>query len=251
PCDESCVDRFVDDLEEVIYTTTNGRPAAFIAETIQGVTGYVVPPPLYFRKAAEVIRGYGGLLVVDEVQAGFGRTGGAWFAIEHWGVVPDIMVMAKGIAGGMPVGATITTDEIAGSWRGKTISTFGGHPVAMASMSATLDVLRDEDAPANAEARGGRIRAGLEALAGRHDWIGDVRGMGLMQAMELVESPETAEPDPRRARALLEAAREEGLLVGLGGFHNHVIRLGPNLLLTEEEADEGLERLAAACETVA
>ncbi|HSH75762.1 MAG TPA: aminotransferase class III-fold pyridoxal phosphate-dependent enzyme, partial [Longimicrobiales bacterium] len=98
PCDVSCTDRFVEDLEEVIVTTTNGRPAAFIAETIQGVGGYVVPPRDYFAKAAEVIRSYGGLLIIDEVQAGFGRTGDHWFGIQHFGVEPDIMVMAKGIA---------------------------------------------------------------------------------------------------------------------------------------------------------
>ena len=117
PCDDSCVNKFVEDLEEVIITTTNGRPAAFIAESIMGVAGYVVPPSGYFQKAAEVIRHYGGLLIIDEVQAGFGRTGKHWFGIEHWGVEPDIMVMAKGIANGAPVGATITTDEIAHAWK--------------------------------------------------------------------------------------------------------------------------------------
>ena len=123
------------------------------------------------------------------MQAGFGRTGGQWFGIEHYGVEPDIMVMAKGIAGGFPVGATITTDEIAASWKGKTISTFGGNPVCMAAMCATLETMVDEDVPANAEARGGELRAGLLALQQVHPWIGDVRGMGLMQAMEIVEEP--------------------------------------------------------------
>jgi len=154
PCDDDCVDSFVDDLEEVIVTTTNGRPAAFIAETIQGVAGYVVPPAGYFERAAEVIRHYGGLLIIDEVQAGFGRTGEHWFGIQHWDVEPDIMVMAKGIANGAPVGATVTTDEIASAWKGKTISTFGGNPVSMAALCATQDELRDHDAPHNARARG-------------------------------------------------------------------------------------------------
>ncbi|NNL29665.1 MAG: aminotransferase class III-fold pyridoxal phosphate-dependent enzyme, partial [Gemmatimonadetes bacterium] len=120
PCDDTCVDKFVDDLEEVIVTTTNGRPAAFIAETIMGVAGYVVPPAGYFERAAEVIRHYGGLLVIDEVQAGFGRCGDHWFGIQHHGVDPDIMVMAKGIANGWPVGATIATEEVANAWKGKT-----------------------------------------------------------------------------------------------------------------------------------
>jgi 4-aminobutyrate aminotransferase len=251
PCDESCARRFADDLEEVIVTATSGRPAAFLAETIQGVSGYIVPPPGYFQAAAEVIRSHGGLLIVDEVQSGFGRTGGRWFGIEHWGVEPDIMVMAKGIAGGFPVGATITTDEIAASWTAKTISTFGGNPVCMAAMSATLDVMREEDVPTRAAARGRQLRAGLEALAREHPWIGDVRGMGLMQALELVEDRESQVPAPARARALLEATRAEGVLVGLGGLHGHVVRIGPSLLVDESEIDQGLVRFGRACASVA
>ncbi len=248
PCDDSCGEAFARDVEQVIHTTTNGRPAAFIAETIQGVTGYVVPPPGYFPRVAEIIRNAGGVLIIDEVQAGFGRTGGKWFGIEHFEVEPDIMVMAKGIAGGLPVGATIATEEIAQSWTGKTISTFGGNPVCMAAMCATLEVMAEEDVPARAEARGRQLRGGLLSLQGQYPWIGDVRGMGLMQALELVEDPETRIPDPERARVVLEAARERGLLLGQGGTHGHVLRIGPSLLVTEEEIGEGLEKLAAACE---
>ncbi|UCC24754.1 MAG: aspartate aminotransferase family protein [Gemmatimonadales bacterium] len=246
PCDETCVDRFVADLEEVIVTTTNGAPAAFIAETIQGVGGYLVPPPGYFRKAAEVIRRYGGLLIIDEVQTGFGRTGSHWFGIQHHGVEPDIMVMAKGIANGAPVGATLTTDEIAQAWRGKTISTFGGNPVSMAQLCATQDELRVHDAPAHAQVRGEQLRAALLELQAGHPWMGDVRGMGLMQAVEIVRDPDSREPDPARTKALLEATREEGVLVGLGGLHGNVVRIGPSLLITEEEMAEGVRRLARA-----
>ena len=248
--DEELVEIYAHDLIEVIETTTNGRPAAFIAETIQGVGGYIVPPQGYFQRMADIIRSYGGLFVSDEVQAGFGRTGGRWFGIEHWGVAPDIMVMAKGIAGGMPVAATITTDEIAGSWRGKTISTFGGNPVCMAAMAATLQVMRAEDVPTRASERGAQLREGLDALACEHDWIGDVRGMGLMQALELVEDRESKEPAPRLAGALLHAARDEGLLIGLGGLHGHVIRIGPQLLISEDEVADALERLGRACAAV-
>jgi len=250
PCDETCVDNFVDDLEEVIVTTTNGRPAAFIAETVMGVAGYVVPPAGYFEKAAEVIRHYGGLLVIDEVQAGFGRCGEHWFGIQHHGVEPDIMVMAKGIANGAPVGATIATDEIAHAWKGKTISTFGGNPVSMAALCATQDELRDHDAPHNATARGGQLRSALVEMQERHPWMGDVRGMGLMQAIEIVKDPETKEPDHERTSALMEATREEGLLIGLGGLHGTVIRIGPSLLITEEEMAEGIEKLERAADKV-
>lgn len=249
-CDDGCVDYYLADLEETIVTTTNGRPAAFIAETVMGVAGYVVPPPGYFQGAAEIIRSRGGLLVIDEVQAGFGRCGDHWFGIEHWGVEPDIMVMAKGIANGAPVGATIATDEVAHAWRGKTISTFGGSPPAMAALCATQEVLRERDAPANAAERGAELRTGLEEIQLRHPWIGDVRGMGLMQAMEIVKDPATKEPDPERTERLLEAARHEGVLVGQGGLHGTVIRIGPSLLIEREEIAEGLDKLARACDRV-
>lgn len=248
--DEKLSDYFAADLDEVIRTTTNGRPAAFIAETILGVGGYIVPPKQYFQKAAEVIRHHGGLLIIDEVQAGFGRTGGHWFAIEHWGVEPDIMVMAKGIAGGLPAAATITRSEIAGSWTGKTISTFGGNPISMAAASTTLDVMREEDVPARATLRGAQLRGALEALGNRYPWIGDVRGMGLMQAMDLVVDKGSKQADPDRALALLEAAKAEDLLIGLGGHWGQVVRIGPSLLITEEEMAEGIRRLERACERV-
>ena len=250
PCDESCAEAFARDLEEVIATCTNGQPAAFIAETIMGVGGYIVPPPGYFQRVAEIIRGHGGLLIIDEVQAGFGRAGKYWFGIEHHGVLPDIMVMAKGIAGGFPVGATITTDEIAASWKGKTISTFGGNPVCMAAMCATLEVMKEERVYYNAEERGRELRSGLLALQQKHPWIGDVRGMGLMQALELVVDPVGKKPDPKRTNTLLEACRDEGLLLGQGGMWGHCIRIGPSLLVTAEEIAEGLEKLGRACAKV-
>ncbi len=250
PCDERCVDALARDLEEVIATTTNGKPAAFFAETIQGVGGYIVPPPGYFQRAAEIIRRYGGLFICDEVQTGFGRTGEKWFGIEHWKVEPDIMVMAKGIANGFPVGATLTRPEIAKAWTAKTISTFGGNPVSMAAASATLEVMTREGTPERSQVRGSQLRKGLEDLGDQHAWIGEVRGMGLMQALELVEDPVTKEASPSKAQALLEAAREEGVLLGLGGLQGHVIRLGPSMLISEEEVADGLERLGRACRVV-
>jgi 4-aminobutyrate aminotransferase-like enzyme len=243
-------ERYAQDLEELIQTTTSGRPAAFFAETIQGVGGYIVPPPGYFQRAAEIIRRYGGLFISDEVQTGFGRTGGRWFGIEHWDVEPDIMVMAKGIANGFPVGATITRPEIAAGWTAKTISTFGGNPVSMAAAEATLDVMRREDTPGRCAERGRQLRAGLDALYEAYPWIGEVRGLGLMQAMELVEDRSTKTPAPERASALLEAAKAERLLLGLGGLHGQVIRFGPSMLVTEAEVDDGLGRLARACRRV-
>ncbi|MFN2387163.1 MAG: aspartate aminotransferase family protein, partial [Thermoanaerobaculia bacterium] len=246
--EEEAAEAFARDLEEVIATTTSGKPAAFIAEPILGVGGFIVPPRGYFQRAAEIIRGHGGLFIADEVQTGFGRTGGRWFGIEHWEVQPDLMVMAKGIANGFPVGVAIAGDEVAATWSAKTISTFGGNPVSMAAAEATLEVMVEEDTPARSTVRGRQLREGLDELSARHEWIGEVRGMGLMQALELVEDRRTKEPSPGRAEAVLEAAREEGLLVGLGGLHGQVIRLGPSMLVTEEQVAEGLARLGRACE---
>ena len=250
PPHDQCAERYARDVEEVILTMTSGKPAGFFAETIQGAGGYIVPPPGYFQLVAEIVRKHGGLFIADEVQAGFGRTGGKWFGIEHWGVEPDIMVMAKAIASGFPVGATITRDEIAAAWKGKTISTFGGNPICMAAMDATLEVMERENVPARSAGLGQRLRAGLEDLARAHSWIGDVRGMGLMQALELVDDRTTKVPSPKRAGALLEAAKQERLLIGTGGLWGHVIRIAPQMLMSEDELAEGLERLGRACRRV-
>jgi len=251
PPHDRCAERYAADVEEVIATMTSGKPAAFFAETIQGAGGYIVPPAGYFQRVAELIRKRGGLFIADEVQAGFGRTGDKWFGIEHWDVEPDIMVMAKTVASGFPVGVTITRDEIAAAWQGKTISTFGGNPISMAAMDATLEVMEREQVPARSARLGRQLRAGLEALAAEHPWIGDVRGMGLMQALELVEDPKSKEPSPRKAGALLEAAKAERLLIGTGGLYGHVIRIAPQMLMSEDEVADGLERLARACRRVA
>ncbi len=242
---------FARDIEEVIVTTTNGKPAAFVAESILGLGGYVVPPQGYFQRVAEIIRSYGGLFISDEVQAGFGRTGRKWFGIEHWDVEPDIMFTAKGIANGFPVGATIAKPEIADAWKAKTVSTFGGNPVSMAAAIATLDVMVREDVPQRSEDRGRQFRAGLDALYDQHDWIGEVRGMGLMLAMELVEDRVTKEPSRKKALALLEAAKEERLLIGIAGMHGNVIRIAPSMLVTEDEVTVALARLERACRHVA
>ena len=243
-------EKFVQDIEEVIRTTTSGKPAAFFAETILGVGGYIVPPPGYFQRAAEIIRDCGGLFICDEVQTGFGRTGDKWFGIEHWGVEPDIMVMAKGIANGFPVGATITRPEIAAAWTAKTISTFGGNPVPMAAADATQEVMRHEHTPARSAQRGAQLRAGLESLYEQYDWIGEVRGMGLMQALELVEDRQSKTPATGKANALVEAAKSEKLLIGIGGLNGQVIRMGPSMLVTESEVEDALARLGRACQRV-
>ncbi len=196
----SCGVACAQDIEELIRTTTTGRIAAFIAEPIQGVGGFITPPPQYFEIAVGIIKKYGGVFICDEVQTGFGRTGGKFWGHEHWGVQPDIMTMAKGIANGLPLGATIATPEIAASLKALTISTFGGNPVSCAAANATLEIIEEEDLPGNAARMGAVLRAGLEELQRRHPRsIGQVRGMGLMQALELVEDETAGNRTPAKS----------------------------------------------------
>ncbi|MCB0586182.1 MAG: aspartate aminotransferase family protein, partial [Phaeodactylibacter sp.] len=192
----SCGMACAHDVEDVIRTTTSGKIAAFLAEPIQGVGGFITPPPEYFKIVADVIRHYGGLFISDEVQTGFGRTGDKWFGIEHWEVEPDIMTMAKGIANGFPLGNTMSRPEIAASTAGAglTISTFGGNPVSCAASLATMEVLEKEADPQHVARMGSVLRAGLERLQEKHLFIGDVRGMGLMQGLEFVKDRQSKEP---------------------------------------------------------
>lgn len=239
-CDVACAR----DIEEVIKTTTSGRVAALVAEPIQGVGGFITPPPEYFQIAADIVRDHGGLFIADEVQTGFGRTGKHMFGIQHWDVEPDIMVFAKGLGNGSPVGATIALPEVADACLNQSISTFGGNPVSMAAAQATLDVIIDEDLPDHVEAMGEVLFRGCRELMDRHPVIGDLRGKGLMLGMELV-SQEGA-PDASLADRLLERARAEGILIGRGGLHGNVIRLTPPMTIDKGEIEEALEKLDRA-----
>lgn len=229
-CDVKCAH----DLKELIETTTNGRPAALICEPILGVGGFVVPPPEYFKVVSDIIHEYGGLFIADEVQTGFGRTGEKWFGIEHWDVEPDIMTMAKGIANGVPMGATITRDDIAESFTGLSLSTYGGNPVSSVAARATLASMQAEGVPERAERLGKILRSRLEAAQARHPRMGDVRGMGLMQAVEFVTDPATKEHDPAATSAVTEAAKRRGVLIGKGGLKGNVLRLSPPMLISED-----------------
>jgi alanine-glyoxylate transaminase / (R)-3-amino-2-methylpropionate-pyruvate transaminase len=246
----SCGVKCATDVEDLIQTTTTGRIAAFLAEPIQGVGGFITPPQEYFQIVTEIVRRYGGVFICDEVQTGFGRTGDKMFGIEHWGVEPDIMTMAKGIANGMPLGATIATPEIADAFRSLTISTFGGNPMSCAAANATIDVIEQDDIPAHVSKIGARLRDGLEELQRRHPKkIGDVRGKGLMLAIEVV-ADETAgdrTPDPVATGVIFEAAKKRGLLIGKGGLKGNVFRLSPSLTVGEAEIDEALAVLTESC----
>jgi 4-aminobutyrate aminotransferase-like enzyme len=246
---EEVVDLCVQDLEETIATGTNGQIAAFLAEPIQGAGGYIVPPADYFQRIAPIVRAAGGVFISDEVQTGWGRTGDKWFAIEHWGVEPDIMTMAKGMANGSPIGCTIATPEVADALQGTTFSTFGGNPVTMATALATIEFMQKVNVPANAARQGAALRARLEEFQAEFDFIGDVRGMGLMQALEIVHPDK--KPDADRTARLLAAARDQGLLVGKGGLYNNALRIAPHLNVSADDIETGADLLAQALTTVA
>ena len=236
----SCELHCAKDVEDVIRTSTGGAVAGFLAETIQGLGGVVVPPPGYFKAVATIVRNYGGLFISDEVQTGFGRTGKRWFGIEHWEVEPDIMTCAKGMANGVPVGCTITRQEIADSYKGLTISTFGGNPVTSVAAKATIDLIEEDRLMDNAETAGKRFREGLDALKEKHACIGDVRGMGLMQGIELVKDRKTKEPAGDLANKVLGLARDNGLVIGKGGLYANVLRMSPPLNIPAADIDQAI-----------
>ena len=241
----SCGVACAEDVEETIKTTTCGKIAAFIAEPIQGVGGFITPPAEYLKITSEIARHYGGLFIADEVQTAFGRTGDKWFGVEHSEVVPDVMTMAKGIANGFPLGNTITRPEIAESMLKAqlTLSTFGGNPVACAASSATMEVLEKEATPERVAELGKMLRKGLDKLKENYTVIGDVRGRGLMQGIELVKNRSTKEPASEATKHLFEATRNLGLIIGKGGLYGNVIRIAPPMTVNEEEIAMALDAL--------
>jgi 4-aminobutyrate aminotransferase len=238
---QSCELECAKDIEELIQTTTPGHVAAFLAETIQGVGGFITPPKDYFKVAVPIVRKYGGLFICDEVQAGWGRTGDKWFGIEHYGVHPDIITSAKGMANGFPMAMTVTRPELAKKWKGLTISTFGGNPVSSAASLATLQVMEEDNLPRNAAVVGEYLRGKLEEMKDKHALIGDVRGMGLMQALELVTDRKTKEPAKPQIARFMEETRKRALLVGKGGLYGNVVRISPPLNCTKAQVDDAVK----------
>jgi len=239
----SCELHCARDIEEVIKTSTSGQVAGMLVETIQGLGGFIVPPPGYFKIVANIVRKYGGLFIADEVQAAWGRTGKKWWGIEHWEVEPDIITSAKSMANGVPIGLTLTRPEIADAYKGLTISTFGGNPVACVAAKATIDLIEEDRLMDNAQEVGDYFHQGLQALQVKHPVIGDVRGMGLMQGIELVKDRKTKEPAPDLTNQVLERARANGLLAGKGGLYANVIRMSPPLNISKGDVDQALQAL--------
>ena len=245
-CDVACAK----DIEAVIQTTTSGQIAAFIGEPIQGLGGFITPPKEYFKIVFKILKDYGGLFIADEVQTGWGRTGKKWFGIEQWEVVPDIITAAKGMGNGVPIGLTATRPEIAASFKGLQISTFGGNPVTSVAARAVIDLIEEDRLMDNAATVGSYFRQGLEELQRKHPVIGDVRGMGLMQALEFVKDRDSKEPAPGETVAFMEECRRRGLLIGKGGLYGNVIRMSPPLNIAKTDVDEAIRVMDDALEVI-
>jgi 4-aminobutyrate aminotransferase / (S)-3-amino-2-methylpropionate transaminase / 5-aminovalerate transaminase len=238
---EAVVRHAVRAVEEAIAYSTTRDVAAMIAEPVLGEGGILVPPASYFRELKKVLDAHGILLIVDEVQTGFGRTG-RLFAIEHYGVEPDMLVMAKGIADGFPLGAFTTREEIAAAFQpGDHLSTFGGNPISCAAGHASLRYMVREKLPEQARAKGEYVLARLRDM--RLPLVGDVRGLGLMIGAELVKDASKT-PAAAEAAAVREACLRRGVLIGVAGVHGNVLRIQPPLVISKEELDRALEAVA-------
>ncbi|QUQ67424.1 aspartate aminotransferase family protein [Kutzneria sp. CA-103260] len=233
----------VADLREVLATATAGDVACLIAEPIQGVGGFTTPPDGLFAAFKEVLDETGILLISDEVQTGWGRTGEHFWGIQAHGVVPDMMTFAKGLGNGMAIGGLVARGDVMDSLTANSISTFGGNPISTAAANATLDFLLEHDLQANALKLGNKLMNGLRHVGDENPVVGDVRGKGLMIGVELVQ-PGGDTPSPQAAVRMMEETRKRGLLIGKGGLNGNVLRLAPPMTLTESEADEALQILA-------
>jgi 4-aminobutyrate aminotransferase len=247
--DEQYIDECVTDLRAVLAGIHPADIGALIAEPIQGVGGFTMAPDGLFKAYKEVLDEHGILLISDEVQTGWGRTGSSFWGIGNHDVVPDMMTFAKGLANGFAIGGVVGRGDLLDGIRGNGISTFGGNPVSTTAANATLDYVLSHDLQKNAGACGDIIISGLKAEAERLAMIGAVRGKGRMFAVELTD-PKTGKPAPPLAARALEATRERGLLIGKGGLYGHALRMAPPLTISEAEAREGLGLLIDALRAV-
>lgn len=236
-CNLACADA----IERVITTQTSKKVAGFIAEPIQGNGGMITPPPGYFKRVEEILDKYNILFICDEVQTGFARTGQS-FAIEHYDVIPDILCVAKALGNGVPVGAFITTDEIASSYTRPGASTLGGNPVTAVAALTTLQVLQEENLAIRAAELGEYLQEKLLFLQKKHKMIGDVRGIGLMQGAELVLQNKV--PATQAMDYVLEEMKERGFLLGKNGPGRNVLAFQPPLVITKENIDNMIENLS-------
>jgi 4-aminobutyrate aminotransferase len=219
-----------------------------IVEPIQGEGGYVVPPDDYFQRLKKILDKYDILMVDDEIQSGMGRTG-KWFAIEHWGVTPEIITIAKALASGLPLGAAVAQAELMDWEGGSHANTFGGNPVACAAALQVIDVIREEKLMENATRQGAYLMKRLKEMQQKYPLLGDVRGRGLMVGVEFVKDPETKEPAPQELEEVMNKCFRRGLAIITCGKSS--MRFAPPLIITHEIIDEGLEIFEGAVKEVA
>ena len=248
--DETFTKACVGDLVQLLDMTSSGDVAALIAEPIQGVGGFTVPPDGFFGSMKKELDNRGILFVSDEVQTGWGRTGDHFWGYQAHGIVPDILTFAKGVGNGITLAGCVARAEIMDTIDVLSFSTFGGNPLSAAAGLATLRYVRENDLQANAKAMGERFHAAVAPLVDDTDWIAELRGRGLMWALEICH-PGTIEPDTKRTAAMLEACKDHGLLVGKGGLYGNVIRITPMLDVTAEEIDTGVDAIRSAVADVA
>jgi len=247
---ERCATECAKAVDEAILYATSGNVAAFIAEPVMGEGGIIVPPANYFKEVKKVLDKYGILFIADEVQCGFGRTG-KLFAIEHYGVEPDILCSAKGIADGFPLSMFTTRPEIADAYKpGDHLSTFGGNPVCCAASLANINFMERVNLWGHAAEVGAYAMAKFRELQKDNPIIGDVRGKGLMIGIELVKD-EKLTPAAAEAGAMKEALLRLGILIGVGGTHGNVLRFQPPLVITQQQVDQAVKAFAAALQQVA
>ena len=223
---------YLDEIDRTIQYATPGRLAGLLVEPIQGYGGIVELPPGYLKAATAKVRAAGGILIVDEVQSGFGRTGSHYWGFEAHDVMPEVVVMAKGIGNGFPLGAVVAQRHVADALQGKFLfHTYGASPMACAAGRAVLKVIDDEKLQDNARRVGAALRAVLERLKERHAIVGDVRGRGMMQAIELVRDRRSKAPATEETAEIFERTREHGLIVSKSGAHKNILRMVPPMCL--------------------
>ena len=247
--DEAFTQACVSDLVQLLDMTDAGGFAALIAEPIQGVGGFATPPDGFFGAMHKVLAANDILFISDEVQTGWGRTGDHFWGYEAHGITPDILTFAKGVGNGITLAGCVARAEVMNVLDRTSFTTFGGNPLSVAAGRATLKFVEDHDLQSNAAVRGQQMTEMLAGACDTTDWVGELRGKGLMQAIECVQ-PGSVEPNAAAATQLIEGCKDHGLLVGKGGLYGNVIRLTPMLNVSEEEMSEGCEIIVSALNSV-
>ena len=247
--DEDYTQACVSDLVQLLDMTDAGGYAALIAEPIQGVGGFATPPDGFFGAMHKVLEANEILFISDEVQTGWGRTGDHFWGYEAHGIVPDILTFAKGVGNGITLAGVVARAEVMNVLDRTSFTTFGGNPLSVAAGRATLNYVKTHNLQANSAERGAQMADRLTPICSATPWIAELRGKGLMQAIETVH-PGGIEPNQAAAGALLEGCKDRGLLLGKGGLYGNVLRLTPMLNVTEAEMDEGLDIVVATIESI-